>query len=124
MRINELCESVDLELDKKEKDPNDPHGLGFDLKDDLMFFMQHDDDAYRRHTFPAILKIKNQLDSGKGADYKLFDKAIKEVYNKYCDKFQIRELPYELEQEMLEEMCQQLYEEECEKIKNGHYGKN
>jgi hypothetical protein len=121
MRINELCESVDFELDKKEKDPNDPHGLGFDLKEDLMFFMNHDDDAYRRHTYPAVLKIKDMIESGKKPDYKLFDKAVKEAYNKYCNKFQIRELPHELEQKMLEEMCQSLYEEECEKIKNGHY---
>jgi len=121
MRINELCESVDLELDKKEQDPNDPYGLGFDLKDDLIFFMHHDDDAYRRHTFPAILKIKDQLDSGKKPDYKLFDKAIKEAYNKYCEKFQIRELPKELDQTLLDEMCQHIYEEECGKIKDGHY---
>ena len=121
MRINELCESIDLELDKEEKDPNDPHGLGFDLKDDLIFFMNHDDDAYRRHTFPTVLKIKDQIDAGKKPDYKLFDKAIKEAYNKYCAKFKIRELPNALDQELLDEMSQHLYEEEVEKIKNGHY---
>lgn len=121
MRINELCESVDLELGKQAKDPNDPHGLGFDLKDDLLFFMNHDDDSYRRHTFPTILKIKDQIDAGKKPDYKLFDKAVREAYNKYCDKFQIRELPNELDQSMLDEMCQHIYEEECGKIKDGHY---
>ncbi len=70
MRINELCESVDIDLGKKEKDPNDPYGLGFDLKDDLIFFMHHDDDAYRRHTFPTILKIKDQLDAFLAEDAK------------------------------------------------------
>ena len=42
------------------------------------------------------------IESGKKPDYKLFDKAVKEAYNKYCNKFQIRELPHELEQKMLE----------------------
>jgi hypothetical protein len=124
MRINELCESLEFDLDKPEKDPNDPHGLGFDLKDDLMFFMHHDDNAYRKHTFPAIMACKDRLDAGKDADVALFDKAVKECYNQYVDKFNIKQLPLEPDQKLLDEMCKHLLDDETQKIKDGHYGAN
>lgn len=121
MRITELCENIDRELDKPAKDPNDPYGLGFDIKEDLMFFMNHDDHAYRRHVFPTILKVKDMTEAGKQTDYKLFDKAVKECYNIYQDKFQGHKLPNNLDQEILDEVCQQIHESELEKIKNGEY---
>jgi hypothetical protein len=121
MRINELCESLEFNLDKSEKDPNDPHGLGFNLKEDLMFFMHHDDNAYRRHTFPAIMACKDRLDAGKDADIALFDKAVRECYNHYIDKFNIKQLPLEPDQKLLDEMCKHLLDDEIEKIKDGHY---
>jgi hypothetical protein len=124
MRINELCESLEFDLDKPEKDPNDPHGLGFDLKDDLMFFMHHDDNAYRKYTFPAIMACKDRLDAGKDADVALFDKAVKECYNQYVDKFNIKQLPLEPDQKLLDEMCKHLLDDETQKIKDGHYGAN
>jgi len=121
MRITELCENINRELDKPAKDPNDPYDLGFDVKEDLVFFMNHDDQAYRRHTFPAILKTKDILESGKKTDYKLFDKAVKECYNMYQDQFKGHKLPENLDQMLIDEVCQHIHEEECEKIKNGEY---
>jgi len=121
MRITELCENINRELDKPARDPNDPYGLGFDIKEDLMFFMNHDDHAYRRHVFPTILKVKDMTEAGKQTDYKLFDKAVKECYNIYQDKFQGHKLPNNLDQEILDEVCQQIHENELEKIKNGEY---
>lgn len=121
MRINELCESIDRELNKPAYDPEDPHGLGFDVKEDLAFFMNHDDHVYRRHTFPAILKIKDLVEAGKQTDYKLFDKAVKEGYNIYQDTFQGHKLPKHLDQELLDEVSRRLHDEELEKIQNGEY---
>jgi len=117
MRIKELCESVDIDLDKEK----DPHGLGFDLADDLLFFMHHDDDAYRRHTYPAILKAKDHVGAGKQTDHKLFSNAVKESYKKYVDKFKIRELPDELDEETINKICEHMHEHELKKIEDGHY---
>ena len=117
MRINELCESIDLDFDAKQ----DKHGLGFDLKDDLLFFMQHDDDAYRKHTFPAIVAHKDIMESGGKEDLALFDKAVKECYQMYRNKFQHIRLPKQLDEETLGEICQAMLEEETNRIQTGFY---
>jgi hypothetical protein len=121
MRIKELCESFEFNLDKTEKDPNDPHGLGYDLLDDFLFFMHHDDHAYRRHTFPAIMACKDQMDAGKDPDVALFDKAVRECYNQYVDKFDIKQLPADPDKELLDEVSKHLLDDEVQKIKDGHY---
>ena len=121
MRINELCESIDRELDKPAYNPDDPHDLGFDVKEDLAFFMNHDDDVYRRHTFPAILKVKDLVEAGKPTDYSLFGKTVEECYNLYQDKFKGHKLPEVLDQALLDEVARKVYEEELERIKNGDY---
>lgn len=119
MRITELCESVDAELglDKEQ----DPHGLGFDLADDLLFFMHHDDEAYRRHTFPAILKAKDNYHAGKETSNNMFAEAVKECYNKYATQFQITELPAHLDEETLNKICEHLHTQELKKIEDGYY---
>jgi len=121
MRINELCESIDKELTEKPYDPEDPHDLGFDVREDLAFFMNNDDHVYRRHTFPAILKVKDLVESGKQTDYKLFDKAVKECYNIYQDKFTGHKLPETLDQALIDDVARKLHDEEIERIKNGDY---
>lgn len=118
MRINELCESVEIDL---EKTPEDKNGLGFDLKDDLIFFMQNDDDVYRRHMFPTILKLQDKLTAGSKPSKSLFANAVHECYQTYQEKFNSHKLPFELEPEMLEEICQQIYDDEEQKIKDGQY---
>ena len=117
MRINELCESIDLELEKN----GNKHGLDFDLKDDLLFYMNHNDNAYRRHTYPAIMDCSDMLESGKQTNPSLFKNAVKQAYNSYCNEFQIRELPDDIDQELLDEVSKHIYDDECEKIKDGHY---
>lgn len=118
MRISELCESVDLDL---EKTPEDKDGLGFDLKDDLIFFMNNDDEVYRRHTFPAILKLQDKIAAGVKPSKSLFANAVHECYQMYQEQFNSHKLPYELEPDIIEEICQQIYEDEEQKIKDGHY---
>ena len=122
MRINELCESVGAELDK-DIEHQDRHGLGFNLADDLLFFMHHDDDAYRRHTYPAIMKAYDSHKAEKPTDMALFSAAVHEAYEKYRTKFQdIRELPESLDDDTVREICEHMHEHETQKIQDGHYG--
>ena len=118
MRINELCENIDFE---KDRNPSDKDGLGFDLKDDLIFFMEHDDDVYRRHTYPIILSFKDKLESGKKTDKILFTDTVKECYQIYQNIFKNHKLPVELDDEVIEEICQSLYDQEEQRIKEGYY---
>lgn len=121
MRIRELCESAAIELDADKK-TQDKHGLGYDLIDDLIFFMHHDDDAYRRHTYPSIMQAQDKFHKGKQTDQALFGDAVKEAYSKYRNKFHnIRELPEKLDQETFDRVCEHLHTEELKKIEDGHY---
>ena len=122
MRIRELSESAGQELDRDIKN-QDKHGLGYDLLDDLLFFMHHDDDAYRRHTYPSIMKAHDHFHGGKQTDRALFGDAVKEAYQKYRNKFHdIRELPEQLDDETFTKCCEHLHTHELKKIEDGHYG--
>jgi hypothetical protein len=121
MRIKDLCESVGQELDKDVKH-QDKHGLGYDLVDDLLFFMHHDDDAYRRHTYPSIMKARDHMAGNKPTDMTLFSDAVNEAYEKYRNKFhEVRALPEKLDEETLGEICSHMHEHETKKIQDGHY---
>jgi hypothetical protein len=122
MRIKDLCESVGVELDR-DTEQLGKHGLGYDLADDLLFFMHHDDDAYRRHTYPAIMKTFDSHKAKKPTDMALFSNAVQEAYEKYRTKFQdIRKLPEKLDDDTVREICEHMHEQETKKIQDGHYG--
>lgn len=118
MRISELCENIDFE---KDRNPSDKDGLGFDLKDDLIFFMENDDDVYRRHTYPAILKLQDAISSGKKADKILFTDTVKECYEIYQSIFKDHKLPVQLDEKTIEEVCQSLLDQEAKRIEEGYY---
>jgi hypothetical protein len=121
MRIKDLCESVGVELDR-DTEQLGKHGLGYDLADDLLFFMHHDDDAYRRHTYPSIMKARDHMAGNKPTDMALFSDAVNEVYEKYRNKFhEVRALPEKLDEETLGEICAHMHEHETKKIQDGHY---
>jgi len=121
MRIKELCESTGADLDR-DLEHQDKHGLGFDLADDLLFFMHHDDEAYRRHTYPTIMKALEHHKAERPTDMALFGSAVREAYEKYRNKFhEIRELPEELDEETLNNICEHMHEQEMLKIQDGHY---
>ena len=52
MRIKDLFENTEF----KFKDFVENNEINYDLAEDLVFFMNHNDDTYRRHTYPAITK--------------------------------------------------------------------
>lgn len=123
MRIRELLESKDYkDLDamfKPEGDEDD--GIGYDLLEDLTFFMNNDDDAYRRHLYPALVKCIHLVNSKQKTNPSLFHEAVKESYKEYLKKFPKRELPDELDEKMFKEACEKLHEEIRDHITDGKY---
>ena len=100
MRINELLEHIE---DKNHNGIDDK--LEYDLADDLMFFINNDDNTYRRHVYPSIMKFKQN----KGHDgQSLFGGAVTQAYESYSKKFPIRQLPKELPAEIREQVCDML----------------
>lgn len=105
MRIQELLESVE---DKNHNGINDK--LEFDLIDDLFFYMNNDDDIYRRHVYPAVHQFKQARRSGNSIQQNLFGDAVTKAYESYCKKFPLRELPTELPQDISEKVCENFVE--------------
>ena len=122
MRIKDLLEGKqfnDLEwvttTDNNKREPN------FDVADDLVYFMNNDDDVYRRHTYPSIVKCVNYTKSKSKSSPSLFEKAVQESYKSYLKKFPLRELPPTIDEKLCKETCEKMHEEVCQHISDGKY---
>jgi hypothetical protein len=115
MKITDLFENVPHRM-APETDK-----LPFDLADDLMFFMRNDDDFYRRHYYPHVVKCKSHIKQGNDLSPKVFAPMVQHAYECYSKKFPMRELPESLDGEMLSEICGKLRTEERTHIKKDIY---
>ena len=87
MRITELLEGRefdDLEFVKKD---GDKEGVNFDVVEDLVYFMNHDDDVYRRHLYPAVNNCVECVKSNRKTSPAIFAKAVEESYKQYIQKY-------------------------------------
>lgn len=120
MRIKDLLEGRFNELDwiDKEGDNTKPN---FDVADDLAFYMNNDDDIYRRHTYPSIMQCVHQTESKRKASPAIFEKAVREGYKQYLKKFPLRQLPSEIDEKLCMETCKKMHEEVIQHISDGKY---
>lgn len=121
MRIRELLENTefnDLEFVKKNGHSNE---LDYDLVDDLIHYMNEDDEIYRRHLYPVISDCVRKMDANRKIDSSIFKNTVAECYKSYVKKFPIRQLTDEIEDETLEETCKRMYEEMCKHYEEGKY---
>ena len=73
MRIQELLEGKkfdDLDFVTKE---NGKRSINFDLAEDLIHFMNQDDDVYRRHTYPAIANCLDKMSKKSKPNTNVFE---------------------------------------------------
>ena len=123
MRIKELLEGKnfnDLDFVKTKNDSGEKE-LDFDLADDLIFYMNNDDDVYRKHVHPVIAKCVNGKKDNMEINPSAFANAVKECYNSYLEEYPIRELPDSLDNKTLKEICEKFHEEVHKHIENGKY---
>jgi hypothetical protein len=121
MRIQELLEGKkfdDLDFVTKE---NGKRSINFDLAEDLIHFMNQDDDVYRRHTYPAIANCLDKISGKSKPNTKMFEPAVKESYKIYTRKYPIRELPDEIDSKMCEQVCSKFQEEVLKHNSDGKY---
>jgi hypothetical protein len=95
--------------------------LGYDLKDDLICFMQNDPDFYRKQYFPVMHRFKEYVESGKLVKSRAFESLVKNAYEQYNNKFKVEGLEPDLEKDMCAEICADLHRIESDNIDNGHY---
>lgn len=121
MRIIELLEGTnfnDVDFVKKNGDKRE---IDFDLADDLIHFMNNDDDVYRRHTHPAIMRCVDRISRKQPTNPTIFKPAIENSYKLYLKKYPIRELSDSIDEKQCAEVCKKMHEEVCEHIKDGKY---
>ena len=121
MRITELLEGKDIKDLQWVKHDGDKTVPDFDIADDLVFFMNNDDDTYRRHVYPKIHNCIESIKAKRKTNSSMFADAVKEGYKNYIKKFPIRELPVELDDKLIKETCDKMHEEVCQHISDGKY---
>ena len=119
MRINELLESVFSQHHDEEKKKDDE--LEFDLAEDISFYLNNNDDAYRRHMYPVVTKCINRIKSNQPTHPSIFKIAVLKGFKDYSDEFPQRQLPVKLDDKMCEEICKELHEELCKHVEEGKY---
>jgi hypothetical protein len=101
--------------------PTQEKELDYDLKEDLICFMQNDPMFYRESFFPAIHKFKKLSEQGKKVHPKAFGSVVKKAYEQYKEKFPVQGLQESLEGDMFEEICVEIHRMETQHVKDGHY---
>lgn len=116
MRIIELFENADFD---EKMYVNTSDGLiDYDLAEDLVFFMNNNDDVYRSTVYPAVIKCLETLKQKKSAKPSIFKQAAVECYKTYQQKFPIRSLPETLDEALCNEVCKKMFDEICKSEDN------
>lgn len=121
MRIRELLENKAF----KDSDFVTPieggRELNYDLAEDLVHFMNNDDQVYRRIVYPKVAICLDSVERKKKVKPSVFRSAVEESYREYVKKFPIRELPDFIDEDVCEQVCDKMYEELRQHIKDGKY---
>ncbi len=123
MRIRELLEGKFFKDDDFVTKTEKGREINYDLAEDLIYFMNHDDATYRRHMYPNITKCIDISERKKKPAASIFKKAVEESYKRYIKEFPIRELPEDIEEELCNEICDKIRETVCKDIADGKFKK-
>ena len=93
----------------------------YDIKEDLIFFMNNDPIFYRKMYYPSLLKFRDAYKKDNNFDCEEFAPMVSQAYKMYQKKFPVQNLKSSLDKTMLDEICSKVYEQELENIKMGHY---
>ena len=91
--------------------PEEAFAPDFDLSEDLQFFIRNDPEFYRKEAKANKTKFSA----------KAFEALVKHAYNVYRDKFNEENLPTNIDDEVVKEICANLYREELKNIEEGNY---
>lgn len=121
MRLRELLEGKFFKSEDFVSVTPEGRKINFDLAEDLIHFMNHDDDIYRRHFFPVIAKVVEMHKENRTPKANVFKSAVEECYKNYTLKYPIRELPSSLDEDQLDEICGKIRDQVMEHIADGKY---
>lgn len=121
MRIIDLLENTHFKSEDFVKQTDDGTELDFDLAEDLVFYLNNDDDAYRRDLLPAVHSFIDKHKAGDDIKYTIFKSAVSKGYKRYIDHYPMRELPRDIDTKIWKLACKKLYDEVSKDMKDGSY---
>lgn len=121
MRIRELLENKFFKDEDFVTKNATGREINYDLAEDLMHFLNHDDDVYRRHLYPKIAKCIDIIERKKKPAASIFKSAVEEGYQKYVKEFPIRELPDRIDEKTCDDVCNKIRETVCKDVADGKY---
>jgi hypothetical protein len=96
--------------------------LPYDVVDDLAIYMRNDPMFYRKHLFPAIMRMKDQHDAGKQPNAEsCLGEACNRAMETYCSKFNLGRKENVFKDDDRDLLIQKLFGEEMTQIRNGAY---
>jgi len=103
-----------------EKDNTD---LPFNVVEDTIVFMRNDPHFYRRHYYPTMCKMGDQVRAGSKINpTTILGPMIEMGCNKYNKKYNLGRSSEEIfNDDSRKELMQRIYSEELEAIKKGEY---
>jgi hypothetical protein len=121
MRITDLLENAHFKSEEFIKQTEDGNEIDFDLAEDLVFFLNNDDDAYRRHLLPAVHKFIDKQKADEEPKYTIFKTAVAEGYKRYAKQYPMRELPNDIDKKTWKTACKQLFDQISKDMEDGSY---
>jgi hypothetical protein len=121
MRITDLLENAHFKSEEFVKQTDDGTELNFDLVDDLVFFLNNDDDAYRRYLLPAVHKFIDKQNAGEDLKCTIFKTAVADGYKRYTTEYPMRELPNDIDKKTWKAACKKLFDDVSKDMEDGHY---
>lgn len=121
MRIRELLESKYFNSEEFVSHHEDGKDINFDLIEDLVYFLNNDDDVYRRLLYPKVAECLDQHTANRPTKSSVFMPAVNKGYEIYKQRFPIKELPFNLDEEMVKQVCNKLHDDFKQHISDGHY---
>jgi hypothetical protein len=108
MKINELNERLKID--------------DIDLLDDLEFFMNNDNQFYRRIYYPMLMKLKKIVKTGKSCDDNFFRSCVDQAIPIYIKKFNISGNEKSVFTDVdRDEVARKIFGQEKERIEKGEY---
>lgn len=122
MRIRELLEGKKFnDLDFVTKTEGGQTEIAYDLVEDLVYYLNNNDNLYRRHLYPVLSNCVESMNANKEPSPNVFKKVVEQAYKEYIKEFPIRQLPHTIEEQTCNEVCQKMHEEFCKNFQEGKY---
>ena len=93
----------------------------FDVKEDLIFYMNNQPEFYRKHYYPAMCQFREYYEKDIKISPRAFGKLVERAYKMYISEFPLQGLNETLDKDIFEEVCSEIHKIELENVKAGHY---